>query len=271
MSGAASDHGRAGKGHKGVRVLARGLAILKAFEPDNDWRTNTELSVRAALPKPTVSRITANLMLAGYLDYEAGRAAYRLSTSVLALGFVAASNRDLVVLARPAMQAFADRHRISVVLAAVDDDAMVCHEVAHSHSMLFALRVRVGSRLPLGPSALGQALVGAMGDAERTRFLSRLARTEQLRFSEIRGHFESAIMQMKEHRYCVAEGTLEPGTNGVAVVLDTPDRPHAYALGCAAPSNTLLRSRIKEEIAPGLLRIKNELEAELNSSATLPA
>lgn len=251
-------------------MLARGLAILKAFEPENHWRTNTELSARATLPKPTVSRITANLMEAGYLDYSAEKAAYRLSTSVLALGFVAASNKDLVLLARPAMQAFADRHQVSVVLAALDVEAMVCHQVAHSPKMLFTLRVQAGSRLPLGPSALGQALVGAMGDAERNRFLGRLAGTDQLRLAALHRQFEASILQMKQHQYCIAEGTLEPGTNGIAIVIDTPDCPHAYALGCAAPSNTLARSRIEEEVAPNLLRLKSELESELNASATLP-
>src|SRR4051812_4180750 len=91
-----------------VRVLARGLAILRAFEPANEWRTNTELSVVTGVPKPTVSRITANLTEGGYLLYSAERAAYRLSTSVLALGFVAASHRNLVVIARPLMKTFAD-------------------------------------------------------------------------------------------------------------------------------------------------------------------
>ena len=138
-----------------VRVLARGLAILQAFEPDNGWRSNSDLVDVTGLPKPTVSRLTANLTEAGYLTYSPGKAAYRLATSVLSLGFVAASNRDLVVLARPLMQAFADQHNVSVVLASPDGGSMVCHEVTHSRDMLFTLRVRAGSRLQMGPSALG--------------------------------------------------------------------------------------------------------------------
>ena len=157
-----------GKGE--VRVLARGLAILKAFEPANDWRSNTELAESTGLPKPTVSRLTANLTEAGYLAYSAQEAAYRLATSVLTLGFVAASNRDLLVMVRPLMQEFADRYNVSVVLASADGDSMVCHEVAHGSSMLFTLRVRVGSRLQMGFSALGRALIGSMADVERERF-----------------------------------------------------------------------------------------------------
>lgn len=250
-----------------VRVLARGLAILQAFEPDNGWRSNSDLVDVTGLPKPTVSRLTANLTEAGYLTYSPGKAAYRLATSVLSLGFVAASNRDLVVLARPLMQAFADQHNVSVVLASPDGGSMVCHEVTHSRDMLFTLRVRAGSRLQMGPSALGRALIGSMGDAERDRYLAKLGRNDPDALDVLQAHVKAAVANMKQKQYCMAVGSLEHGTNGVAVVIDTPDQPHSYGIGCAAPANTLSVSRIEDEVAPGLLALKGRLEAELVATA----
>lgn len=254
-----------------VRVLARGLAILRAFEPANEWRSNAHLSALTELPKPTVSRITANLTEAGYLLYSAERAAYRLSTSVLTLGYVAASNCDLVVVARPLMQEFADRHQVSVVLASPDRDSMVCNEVAHSHKMLFTLRVRAGSRLRMGWSALGGALIGSMGAAERDRTLAKLAEVDPESWSALHVRLENAVAQMQRTQCCIAAGTLEHGINGVAVVIDTPDAPHKYALGCAAPSNMLSVARIEAEVAPALRELKQRLEAELSTSAELVA
>lgn len=248
-------------------MLARGLAILKAFEPDNGWRSNTDLAISTDLPKPTVSRLTANLTEAGYLTYSVENAAYRLATPVLALGFVAASNRDLVVLARPLMQEFADRHSVSVVLASPDGNSMVCHEVMHGRAMLFTLRVRAGSRLQMGPSALGRALLGSMGDAERGRFLAKLAKADPVVGASLQEHVDAAVSQMRRKQYCTAVGSLERGTNGVAVVIDTPDQPHSYGLGCAAPANTLSVARIEAEVAADLLALKSRLEAELNATA----
>lgn len=247
-----------------VRVLARGLAILRAFEPGNEWRTNTELATATGVPKPTVSRITANLTEAGYLLYSGDRAAYRLSTSVLALGFVAASHRNLVVIARPLLKAFADEHNVSVVLASPDRDAMVCNEVAHSDAMLFTLRIRAGSRLRMGQSALGRALIGSMGDAERDRMLAKLERTDHESWSALHGQVKSLVAQMQRRQFCIAAGTLEHGTNGVAVVIDTPEGPHSFALGCAAPSNILSVARIETTVAPSLLELKQRLETELS-------
>jgi IclR family transcriptional regulator, positive regulator for flagellar biogenesis len=249
-----------------VRVLARGLAILRAFEPANEWRTNAELSSLAMLPKPTVSRITAKLTEGGYLVYSAERAAYRLGTSVLALGFAAASNPNLVVMARGLMQQFADAHNVSVVLASPDANSMVCSEVVHSHSMLFTLRVRAGSRLRMGQSALGRALIGSMAEAEREQMLQELAEADPETWSTLKGQVKSLVAQMQRRQFCIAAGTLERGTNGVAVVIDTPEAPHSYALGCAAPSNMLSVARIESEVAPGLVALKQQLEAELGAS-----
>lgn len=250
-----------------VRVLARGLAILRAFEPANEWRTNTELSAVTGVPKPTVSRITANLTEAGYLLYSAERAAYRLSTSVLALGFVAASHRNLVAIARPLMKGFADEHNVSVVLASPDRDSMVCNEVAHSDAMLFTLRIRAGSRLRMGQSAMGRALIGSMGGAERERALAKLAEADPESWSALHGQEKSLVAQMQRRQFCVASGTVEHGTNGVAVVVDTPEGPHSFALGCAAPSNILSVARIESVVAPSLLKLKQRLEAELSAGA----
>ncbi|MGV3572370.1 MAG: IclR family transcriptional regulator [Ramlibacter sp.] len=249
-----------------VRVLARGLALLRAFEPANDWKTNAELAAATGLPKPTVSRITAKLTEAGYLLYSGERAAYRLGTSILALGFGAASNPNLVVIARPLMQRFADQHKVSVVLASSDADSMVCVDVAHSQEMMFTLRVRAGWRFRMDQSALGRALIGSMGDAERERMLARLAETDHDTWAALNGQVKSLVTQMQRRQYCIAAGTLERGTNGVAVVIDTPDRPHSYALGCAAPSNVLSVARIESDVGPGLVALKYALEAELGAA-----
>lgn len=257
-----------GRKHPLVRVLSRGLSILSAYEPDNVWLTNSEISERVQLPKPTVSRLTANLLSAGYLEYSADKVAYRLSLSVLTLGFIAAAHRDIVVLARPLMQQFANEHHVSVVLASPDPTSMVCNEVVHGKDMVFTLRVRAGSRLSIDRSALGRALVGAMGEAERNAFLEKLSQSDRKAWQTLNSEALEAARQMAEDGYCIAASTLEPGTNGAAVVIDTPEGPHTYALGCAAPSNRLELVRLEQEVAPALLALKASLEAELSTTET---
>jgi DNA-binding IclR family transcriptional regulator len=250
-----------------VRVLARGLAILQAFEPDNSWLSNANLALLTGIPKPTVSRITANLTASGYLTYSAEKAQYKLGAPVLALGYLAVSTRDLKIVARPLMQKLADEHNASIVLASPDGLSMVCHEVCHSRNMLFTLRVRPGSRLKLSQSALGRAFISAMNESERSKFMAALAEAEPDHWSVLKQELEAAIRQMRDHQYCTASGTLENGTNGIAVVIDMPGQPHAYAIGCAVPEYLFPVERLEAEVAPQLLQLKHSLERDLNASA----
>ncbi|OVZ59426.1 IclR family transcriptional regulator [Pigmentiphaga sp. NML080357] len=263
--------GPASSSAENVRVLARGLAVLRAFEPANVWRSNAELATLTGLPKPTVSRLTANLTTSGYLAYSPERGQYRLGAAVLALGYAAASNRDIRKLARPLMQAVANRHHASVVLASADGNAMTCHEVRHSEDMLFTLRVRAGSRLNLGQSALGRAYIASMEAADRARFLAALAVAEPQGWPARRAQIDAAVQQMARHGYCTAAGTLESGTNGIAVSIDTPAGKNGYSVGCAVPAAVFSTDRLEAEVGPDLLALKHRLEQDLRgSSAATP-
>jgi DNA-binding IclR family transcriptional regulator len=69
-----------------VTSLARGLEVLRAFQPEDGSLGNQELAARTGLPKPTVSRITHTLTMLGYLDYDARHARYMIAPAVLSLG-----------------------------------------------------------------------------------------------------------------------------------------------------------------------------------------
>ena len=151
-----------------VRVLSRGLALIKAFCPRNLPMSNGELATATRLPRPTVSRITATLTRLRYLDYLPEQAQYRLGAAALALGFGALSGLDIRLRARAHMQRFADTEDLLVVLASRDDMAMVCHEVCRGRGAL-TIRVGVGSRLVLPHSAMGRAWISSLPElAHRT-------------------------------------------------------------------------------------------------------
>lgn len=247
----------------GVRVLQRGLAILQAFEPDNQWRSNAELAAITGVPKPTVSRITAYLTAARYLVYSVEKAQYRLGIAALALGYLAASIFELTLQAKPLMQQLADEQKGSVVLASQDGLSMVCREVCHGSGTLFALRVHPGSRLNLPRSALGKALIGAMDEQERAGLMAAVAAADPGRWPLLEKEIQVGITQMQEHQYCIASGTLETGTNGIAVVIDTPEHAHAYSMGFAVPAYQVTTEYLTNAIAPQLLQIKHSLEQDL--------
>lgn len=246
-----------------VRVLARGLAILRAFTPRNEWLSNQEIAARTSLPRPTVSRLTANLTSLRYLSYSTTTRRYRLGALVLSLGFRALANVDIRVLARPLLQRLADQEDALVVLASRDDMSMVCNEVCHSSKSIFTLRVNVGSRLVLPYSAMGLSLLGAMSAAERDEALRQISRKFRKNWRELQKLIDAAVEQYRRQAFCTTLETLESGINGISVALDTQGAPHSFTIGLAGPSFRFPAERLESDLGPKLLSIRRELESRL--------
>jgi DNA-binding IclR family transcriptional regulator len=246
-----------------ARVLARGLSILRAFTPRNEWLSNQEIAAKTSLPRPTVSRLTTNLTGLGYLSYSTASRKYRLGTSVLALGFSVLANVDIRVLARPLLQRLADQEDVLVVLASRDAMTMVCNEVCHSSKSIFSLRVNVGSRLVLPYSAMGLALLGAMTPEERAEALRQISRSFKKNWQKLQELIEAAVEQFRRYGFCTTLETLESGINGIAVAIDTPGAPHSFTIGLAGPSFRFPVERLESDLGPKLLAIRRDLETRL--------
>lgn len=246
-----------------VRVLARGLSVLRAFVPRNAWLSNHEIAALTSLPRPTVSRLTTHLTELGYLQYSTALRKYRLGLSVLALGYSALANVDIRVLARPLLQRLADEEEVPVALASRDGMAMVVNEVCHCRKSIFSLRVNVGSRLTLPYSATGLALLGAMTRADREEALREISTRFERNWPELQKVIEAAIEQYQRLGFCTALGTLESGINGIAVVVDRPGAPYSFTIGAAGPSHLFPVERLEADLGPKLLAIRRDLEARL--------
>lgn len=249
-----------------VRVLARGLTILRVFSPRNDWLSNHEIAAAANLPRPTVSRLAANLAEMGYLETSRNRGQYRLGTAVLALGYSAMMHLDVIEVARPHLARFAEEEDALVVVATRDGLSMVCNEVWFARAML-TLRVNVGSRLSLPRSALGGALIGVLPESERKALLEQIREKHKDDWDQIEGALRDAERQMRDKHFYTSIGRLEQGVNGIGVVLDLPSAPHKFVLGIAGPSFRFKQKLLDQELGPRLLEVKRQIEREMSPQA----
>ena len=243
-----------------VESLARGLAVLRCFSPADRELGNREIATRTGLPPATVSRLTFTLTALGYLSYAPERARYALGIGVLTLGFRLLSRIDLRRIARPAMQALAERTGSTVSLSARHQTSMVYLEVCRSASPL-TMAVDVGARIPLATTAMGRALLCASSEPERARLFDLLKAQAPLEWPARLGGLDRALRDYRQFGFVTTEGEWHADISAVGVPLVINAGDEILALSCGGPACNMTRTVLVEQLGPLLLRLAAEVQA----------
>lgn len=160
-----------------ITALARGLAVLRRIAAADAPVSNRELTELTGIPKPTVSRITATLVSAGFLFQLPDSERFVLTASVLELSHGFLRNFDIRARSRPFMIELAERTSLSVHLAVRDRLDMVAIDVIRPRSAVLVTRLEIGSRMDIARTAVGRAYLAALEDDERRLLLESLRTT----------------------------------------------------------------------------------------------
>ena len=213
-------------------ALARGVAVLRAFEIDDQFLGNTEISQRTGVPKPTVSRLTHTLTELGYLSYREEVGKYELAPGILGLAYPYLANMPVPAIARPFMNELAKSTQANVGLAILDGLGAVYLEYALGEPHDINRRQRVGFRLPLARTATGRACIAAMNPEQLDRMLERLREAYPDEWHLLREEIDDAITQVRVRGYCIVAGTYGRTTNMVAVPFPLQDGRTILAFNC---------------------------------------
>lgn len=245
-----------------ITSLARGLEVLRAFEPGDGLLGNLELAKRTGLPKPTIARITHTLTTLGYLEYNHRLEKYSLGTPVLALGYACLSNVGIARIARAHMQELADFANISVALGNRDRLNLAYLELAHG-SATVSLRLEVGARIPIARSAMGMAYLHALPEKERDFLVAAIGKQDPAGFPDFQKRLAQAFRELDEQGFCVSLGTFEKTVNGVGAALKTRDGGSVFAFNCSGPSYHLSEEFIRKDVGPRLAAMVRNVDAEI--------
>lgn len=245
-----------------VTALARGLEVLRAFEPKDGPLGNQEIAERCGLPKPTVSRITYTLTKLGYLEYVPRLGKYRVGLGVLALGHACVGGAALRRAARPYMQDLALHADATLALGGRDRLSMIYLDVCRGkQTATFSLDV--GSRIPIYLSAMGFAYLWAVPEKARDFLFDAIRHRLGSDWSGFKSQQESAFKSLQQDGFCVAEATYERAINGVGVPLSLQDGTEVYAVSCSAPTFQMSAERLREEIGPRLVALSATIKSDL--------
>lgn len=197
-------------------ALARGLAILRAFQVDDDLLGNLEIADICGLPKSTVSRLTFTLLQLGYLKYWPEYGKYELAAGVVGLAYPYLVKQPVPPLARPLMVELAARLRTNVGLGVQEGQSVLYLEYALGEVHPNRLQ-RAGFRVPLVRTAMGRACIAGMHPGDRERLYDELRSRHRRDWPALQAELDGAVEQVQAQGFCIAAGTFNRMTNSVAV------------------------------------------------------
>jgi DNA-binding IclR family transcriptional regulator len=253
----------AGKDRQFVTALARGLELLRCFKAGERYLGNQDLVKRTGLPKATVSRLAYTLTKLGYLSYAKHLGKYQLGTGVLSLGHVLLSNHDVRQVARPFMQELAEYCQASVALGSRDRLAMVYLENSRSTSTV-ALRLNIGSRIPIATTAMGRAILCGLPERERSFLMDHIRQRNEADWPRIKSGIEQGLKDYQDHGFVMSAGEWQKDVNAVGVPVTVGEGAGVLAFNCGGPAFQLRRQMLEEDLGPRLVQVVKNVEAALD-------
>ncbi|GAB3264071.1 IclR family transcriptional regulator [Arthrobacter pigmenti] len=153
-----------------VRSVERVTALLELLSVRKAPLRLVEIAQALEIPKSTAHGLLQTLVAKNFVVRDSDH--YRLSMRLFSLAATALELVDLRELARPAMQELSSRTGSTCNLAVLDGHEVLYIEKVEDPSSLVRLITHVGARVPAHPTSLGKALVGALPEAERERWIN---------------------------------------------------------------------------------------------------
>lgn len=247
-----------------VEVLARGLAILSAFERDSALG-NADLVALTGLPKATVSRLVGTLVSLGFLQHDADSRKYVIGVRVLGLGASLQRHMRIQRAARPRLQQLAHALDLSVVLGTREGDRILLLEVLRPPTSRLRVNSDAGSHVPLATTAMGMACLVALPLRERVKLIEELRRQHTQDWKGLRERMERAHTERTRTRFVVSLQSRIGTIGAAACPLQVARR--VFVVAAVGPAFELPRERLLLNVGPALADMVDLIALDLGGSA----
>ncbi|ALI02729.1 DNA-binding transcriptional regulator KdgR [Pseudomonas sp. FW306-02-F02-AA] len=242
--------------------LARGLAVVQAFQERKRHLTIAQISHRTEIPRAAVRRCLHTLIKLGYATTD-GRT-YSLLPKVLTLGHAYLSSTPLAVSAQPYLDRMSEQLHEACNMATLEGDDILYIARSATTQRLISVDLSVGGRLPAYCTSMGRILLAALDDAslhdylEHAELQAKTSRTLHTRESLL-----ECLQEVRQQGWCIVDQELEQGLRSIAVPVYDASGQVLAALNVSTHAGRVSRNELEQRFLPGLLSASRELSAQL--------
>jgi len=253
------------RGEHFVQSLERGLAVIRAFGPDDPALTLSDVARRTNLTRAAARRFLLTLVDLGYVRSD-GKL-FALTPRVLELGYAYLSSLSLPEIAEPHLERLAAEVRESSSVSVLDGDEIV-YVGRVPTSRIMRVSINVGTRFPAYATSMGRVLLAALSEDELDAYLARaeihpltpraIATPEALR---------KELATIRAQGWALVDQELEEGLRSVAVPIRDRDGEVVAAVNVSAHASRATKDVVRKTLLPPLLETASRIEADLRVGA----
>jgi DNA-binding IclR family transcriptional regulator len=209
-------------GVAGAQSIRRAMDVIRSVAQfQRSGATLSRIAQAAGLNQSTAFRILRSLVEERMLYFEEADRTYHLGLLAFELGLATQGRSQVQDYWREAVEHIARRIRLTTYLMARSDSEAVCLMCVQGATMIRAMPLEVGQRLPLGVGAGSMAILASLGDDEIEQVLAAQgARREMFPGGKReRDELDQRIAQTRLDGYSVSCGTVAAGLAGVGVAV----------------------------------------------------
>jgi IclR family pca regulon transcriptional regulator len=233
-----------------ITALARGLAVIKAFNGQGPQMTLSDVAKLADLPRATVRRCLLTLQALGYVN-ATGRF-FSLSPQVLTLAQAYLGSSVLPRVAQPFLERVSETIAESCSVSILNGEEVI-YVARSSRKRMASLHRDVGTHLPAHCTSMGRVLLAALSPGELDRFL----RTATLRAYTPHtvtdpGTLRGILSQVARDGMCMVDQELEIDLRSLAVPIHNGNGRVIAALNVSTQAGRTSRDHMMEVFLPVL-------------------
>jgi IclR family pca regulon transcriptional regulator len=236
-----------------VRALAKGLAVIEAFEARTPAMTLSDVARKTGLSRGTARRLLHTLVELGYAGFD-GKL-FSLRPRALNLGFAYLHSQTLWQLAQPYMAELVEKIHESCSMAVLDGTEVVYVARVPTAARIMSINLGIGTRLPAFMTSMGRVLLAGLRNDEVERLLRKAGPLQKYTAKTITDQAEllREIETVRRQGWALVDQELEMGLRSVAVpVVDCNGQPIA-ALNIGTHASRWPIQKLQQEVVP-LLR-----------------
>jgi IclR family pca regulon transcriptional regulator len=251
-----------------IEALARGLDVIRAFQPGQPVMSLTAVATAAGLARPTARRVLLTLAELGYVRTADG--GFELTPRVLDLGMSYVLSRGLWEVARPHMENLVARTKESSSVAQLDGSDIV-YVARVAVPKIIALAVTIGTRFPAMQTSLGKVLLAALPPGEAERVLAEPTRSGIVaRWQPGLEERAAVLREVRARGWALTDEELAPGIRSVAAPLRDGEGRTIAALNVTVHAAETSVEVLTGDYLPLLLQTAGAISADWAACQAVP-